>query len=47
MRWVNKPVLLVGGGCAGYDLANLYTLGLPILTSWQAKDLIDNWHPLY
>lgn len=43
MNWGAKPVIMVGNGCAGYDLSRLYTLGVPILTSWQGADLIDNF----
>ena len=45
MKWLTKPVIVVGGGAVGANLAPLYDLNLPILTSWQAADLIDNWHP--
>jgi acetolactate synthase-1/2/3 large subunit len=45
VKWSNKPVVVVGGGAYGYDLSPLYDLNVPILTSWQAADLIDNWHP--
>ena len=40
MLWTEKPVIVVGFGCTGMDLSKLYTLGVPILTSWQAADLI-------
>lgn len=43
----NKPVVLLGEGARGADLSRLLTFGIPILTSWQASDLIDNGHPLY
>lgn len=45
MKWSEKPVIVVGGGAAGSRLEPLYDLNLPLLTSWQAADLIDNWHP--
>lgn len=45
MKWSSKPVIVVGGGSVGYNLAPLYNLNVPLLTSWQAADLIDNWHP--
>lgn len=25
----------------------IFSLGLPVLTSWQAKDVVDNFHPYY
>lgn len=40
----NKPVILLGAGARGVDVLSW---GLPILTSWQAKDMVDNSHPLY
>ena len=45
--WANRPVIMVGNGCSGYDLTHLYTLGVPILTSWQGADLIDNFSQLW
>ena len=47
VKWSSKPVLVVGGGAVGYDLAPIYDLNVPIVTSWQAADLVDNWHPNY
>lgn len=49
MRWRERPVILLGHGArlAGADCAPLLDIGLPILTSWLAKDLIDNTHPNY
>lgn len=47
MRWAERPVIMVGNGCAGYDLSALYDLGVPLLTSWQGADLIDNFHPMW
>ena len=47
MKWSDKPVIVVGGGAVGCDLSPLYDLNVPILTSWQAADMIDNWHPNY
>ena len=46
MHWLTRPVILIGEGCRDADLTPLLNLGLPILTSWQAKDMIDNAHPL-
>ena len=43
----SRPVFVVGHGARGYDLSSIYELGIPILTSWQGADLIDNFHPLY
>jgi acetolactate synthase-1/2/3 large subunit len=41
-----KPVVLLGAG--GKDkVEQVLSWGLPILTSWQAKDMVDNAHPLY
>jgi acetolactate synthase-1/2/3 large subunit len=48
---MNKPVIMLGhgvrlAGCA--DLVeNLSDKKIPILTSWQAKDLISHDHPAY
>ena len=47
MHWLTRPVILIGEGCRDADLTPLLNLGLPILTSWQAKDMIDNAHPFY
>jgi acetolactate synthase-1/2/3 large subunit len=47
MNWSSRPVILLGHGARNADIGHLLTLGVPILTSWQAKDLIDNDHPLY
>lgn len=44
---LHKSVFVVGHGARGYDLSRIYELGIPILTSWQGADLIDNFHPLY
>ena len=45
----NQPVILLGHGAriAGWDCAALLELGIPILSSWQAADLVDNNHPMY
>jgi len=43
----DRPVILLGEGARGADLTKLFGLGMPIISSWQACDLIDNLHPLY
>lgn len=47
MNWSERPVILLGNGARGADLRPLYALGVPILTSWAAKDMVDNDDPLY
>lgn len=49
MNWSDHPIILLGHGCraAGADVAPLLELGVPVLTSWQAKDMVDNNHPNY
>lgn len=47
MQASSRPVILVGEGCRYADLAPLLACGIPILSSWQAADLIDNSHPNY
>jgi acetolactate synthase-1/2/3 large subunit len=44
-----RPVICLGHGvrAAGVDPAPLLDLGIPILSSWAAKDLVDNFHPNY
>lgn len=48
MNW-SKPVFVLGQGvrAAGVDPSPLLDTGVPVLTSWSAKDLVDNWHPNY
>jgi len=41
-----RPVILLGEGARGADIGAILALGVPILTSWQAADLIDSDHPL-
>lgn len=41
-----RPVILLGEGARGADLDFILSLGVPILTSWQAADLIDSDHPM-
>jgi acetolactate synthase I/II/III large subunit len=49
MQWLKRPLITLGhgiraAGCA--DLAPmLLNLGLPVVASWQGKDLVDNSHP--
>ena len=43
----SKPVILIGNGARGCDFRNLLNRGIPILTSWQSKDMIDNSHEWY
>ena len=47
MNWSERPVVLLGNGARGADLRQLLASGLPILTSWNAKDMIDNDHEWY
>lgn len=49
MKWSERPVIILGHGCrlAGADISLLYSVGVPILTSWPAADLIESDHPLY
>lgn len=44
-----RPCIVLGNGCrsAAGLLPSLMDLGIPVLTSWQAADLVDNWHPNY
>lgn len=43
----SRPVILLGNGARGCDLSPLLKLSVPILTSWQAKDMVDNDHEWY
>ena len=51
MRWLKRPLIMLGHGirAAGcQDLVpSLLNLGLPVASSWQAKDLADNFHPYF
>ena len=49
MNLFDKPVLFLGYGirAAGGDAMKLLELGVPVLSSWQAADLVDNFHPMY
>lgn len=46
-----RPILLIGGGVSRERMAHLLphleTLGIPIMTTWNALDRIDSSHPLY
>ena len=44
-----RPVIVLGHGirASGADASLLLELGIPVLSSWQAADLVDNWHPMY
>ncbi len=45
----SKPVFLLGQGirASHVDPSPLLDCGIPVLTSWLAKDLVDNSHPMY
>lgn len=49
MQWSKRPVILIGHGCraSGADVARILAIGIPVLTSWQAKDLVPWDHPMY
>lgn len=47
MQWGERPIIMLGNGARGADIARLEGMGVPILTSWAAKDMIDNEHPMY
>ena len=47
MQWSERPLILLGNGARGADLYRMGEMGIPILTSWNAKDIIDNKHPMY
>lgn len=42
-----KPVILLGEGARGADMDKVMNLSVPVLTTWQAMDLVDNNHPNY
>ncbi|MDZ4254582.1 MAG: thiamine pyrophosphate-dependent enzyme [Sulfuritalea sp.] len=42
----DRPVILLGEGARGADLDLILSLGVPILCSWQAADMVDSDHPL-
>ncbi len=43
---MSKPVILVGQGCRGVEWEKLVALNAPILTSWQAIDILPSDHPM-
>ncbi len=46
----NRPIIVLGNGCRDVGpgiLRAVMDLGIPVITSWQAADLVDNWHPSY
>lgn len=47
----SRPVILLGHGIRAAGAAHLaprlLELGVPVLASWQAKDLVDNTHPMF
>lgn len=49
MKLYDKPVIVLGHGCraAGADPSRLLEMGVPILSSWQGADLVDNFHSMY
>lgn len=49
MNWGEKPVIFMGNGirASGADPLPLLEFGVPVLSSWQAADLVDNRHPMY
>lgn len=51
MQWSSRPVILIGHGVRAAGAADiaprLLELGIPVLASWQAKDMLNNWHPNY
>ncbi len=47
MNWSSRPVILLGNGARGADLSRLMERGIPVLTSWHAKDMVDNSAAMY
>ena len=51
MHYGKRPVFLLGHGVraagASHLVPALLEIGIPVLTSWQAKDLVDSTHPMY
>src|SRR5258706_2814087 len=45
----DRPVIVLGHGirAAGADPMPLLGVRIPVLSSWQAADLVDNGHPMY
>lgn len=42
-----RPVIIIGHGCTGSPVQSLMDLGVPVVTSWQAIDLVDNYAETY
>ena len=42
-----RPVILIGNGARNADCAKLLKLGVPVLSSWMASDIVDNFDPMY
>ena len=44
-----KPVILIGNGIRGDAdlLAYLLSLGIPVLTTWMAADMLPEDHPAF
>ena len=50
MNLGNRPLIAIGNGCRNVHpllLNQLMDLGLPVVTSWMAADLVNNWHPSF
>ena len=49
MKWSEKPVIVLGHGAraSDADASPLLEMGVPVLSSWQAADLVDNTHTNY
>ena len=49
MNLSDKPLIVIGHGirAAGGDATRLLDLGVPVISSWQGMDLVDNFHPMY
>ncbi len=43
----HRPVILIGNGARNADAAKLLKLGVPIISSWMAADMVDNFDPMY
>lgn len=39
-----RPVILLGNGARGAEPERLFNIGIPILSSWMAADLVDNFN---
>lgn len=48
LRKAERPVLLIGHGARGEGIREvLEALGLPVLLTWRAADLLEEEHPLF